>query len=392
VARVAADAVVPPSGTERPALGTQTTDPLFGPCVQRVSDHVGHANNMAVHAGARAQAFNADGSVVLLRSGQVLRLADKALVGQFPIVDSGWVWSDTDAQVAYAIRGNALVRYNFVAATESVVQRFARYVRLLGESGLALPSRQKHWALGGELPQTGEDAAGKELFVWDENTQATTPAVVIPPDAVGRVLSPRWLQAVPSGGGWVVAWGPGTRPFSGVELYNEQGRRQRQILAETPVCDVALDATMTSWLVCAQAAEKQGAFEFAISKHALGATVSPPVVLLSMSMEHAVEISCAAHGTDTCVMGVTGGHPQTPFAGEVTAFSLQSSLTHTAVWRLAHHFSASSAVTSQTAVACPIEPSAVMPHATLDRTARRVLFGSNWATHCFAELYMIDFR
>ncbi|MDX2020279.1 MAG: hypothetical protein SF187_08555 [Deltaproteobacteria bacterium] len=391
VARVPATAVVSGGGMERPPLGAPTTEPAFGPCVERVSDHIGHHDNTAVHVGARAQAFNADGTVVLLRNGQVLRLSDKVLVGQFPSADSAWVWSPENANVAYAILGNAVVAFDYVAQAQTVVQRFARYQRLLSESGLSLPSRQNQWALGGELPQTNEAPAVKELFLWNANTQATTSAVVVSPDVVGRVFSPRWMQAVPSGEGLVVAWAPGDQPFSGIELYDQQGARVRQLMSQTPVCDVALDARLKSWLVCVEPAGN-AAPAFTIAKHALSVAPAPAEPLLGVAIDHAVELSCAAHGTDTCVMGVTGGNSETPFAGEVTAFSLNGRVDAPAVWRLAHHNSALAAITSQSVVNCPIEPSAVMPHATLDRTAQRVLFGSNWATNCFAELYLIDFR
>jgi hypothetical protein len=393
VATVASTAVVPAQGSDRPTLGNQVTEPLFGPCVQRVSDHAGHDEPMAVHGGARAQAFNADGTAVLLRNGQVLRLSDRKLIGQMPAADTAWVWSNDNASVAFAISGNQLHSFDFATKTRSTVATFPRYERLLSESGLWLPSQDGTWALGGQLAAPQGQEAAKELFLWNPRQTAASTPVIVGADRVGNIPSPRWLQSSPNGKGFVVAWSSSgiNVPFGGVELYGEQGRRLRQLRPTFEVCDLSLDAKSSSWLVCAQPPTGEES-SIIVTKHALDDVTPRSQALLAVSVEHNVELSCVARGTDTCVLSAVGANNSIPLAGEVTAFSLESRPSQPLLWRLAHHRSSTAAITSHSQIDCPIEASSVLPHATMDRSGKRVLFGSNWATNCFAELYLIDFR
>lgn len=393
VATVSSTAVVPVQGNDRPTLGSEIAEPSFGPCVQRVSDHAGHNEPMAVHAGARAQAFNVDGTAVLLRNGQVLRLSDRTLVGQMPAADTAWVWSNEGATKAFAISGNHIDSFDFATQTRATIAMFPRYERLLSESGLWLPSHDGTWTLGGQLAAPPGQEAEKELFLWNPKQTPTAEPVKVAADLVGNIPSPRWLQTSPNGNGFVAAWSSSglNVPFSGVELYGAQGVRVRQLRPTFEICDLSLDSKASAWLVCAQP-PAAGDSSIVITKHALEEANPKSQALLAVSVEHNIELSCVARGTDTCVLGAVGANNSTPLSGEVTAFSLDSRPTQPLLWRLAHHHSSTAAITSHSQIDCPLEASAVLPHATIDRSGKRVLFGSNWATNCFAELYLIDFR
>ena len=393
LASVPAGMVVPANAAQRPLLGVQHNEPAFGPCVQRVSDHQGHNEVMAVHVGARAQAFNADGSAVLLRKGQVLRLSDRKLVGQMPAADTGWVWSNDVATLAFAMKGNQIVSFDFQSNVQTAVQTFARYERLLSESGLWLPSSEGTWALGGQLSPHNGQAPAKELFLWNPKNVSSFSALQVAADSVGHVPSPRWLQTRPDGQGFVVAWASTglNKAFAGIELYDQQGVRVRQLRPAFEICDLALDEKRSAWIVCAQP-PAQDESTLAVTKHSLADTFAPPQILLRVSVEHNVELSCVARGTSTCALSAVGATQNMPLSGEIAVFSLNSRAESPQLWRLAHHNSSTAAITTHTEQVCPLEASSVLPHATLDRRGKRVLFGSNWVSNCFAELYLIDYR
>lgn len=387
---------VAPVVAERPALQTLMTTPAYGVCMSRVSDHIAHDDPAAVHLGARHQAFNADESTVMLRSRQVMRLSDSAFVGQLPQADSVWVWSPTQATKAYAFTGTQLQAYDYASASLAVIRDFAGpYERLLAETSLGEVSRG-----GRRLVVAAHVAAasggGKVLLQIDPRSGEVVSATPIAADNVQRHISPRWLQALPLGQGFLAGWpraGVGER-FAGVELFNDNGEFVRQIDAADEGGDVALDPEGAQWFVHLALGHGKDARLHHLVKtpltSALGAfDGGASQALLALPVAHHAQISCTAWGQDSCVVAINQADATQPLDGEIVRVFLHSQPHDPQVQRLVQHQSVPQGVFQHSLQDCPLPPAVVLPQPSLDRAGRRVLFSSNWGPHCFAELYML---
>ncbi|MCG5054264.1 MAG: hypothetical protein KA712_14970 [Myxococcales bacterium] len=380
----------------RPPLQVLAQDPTFGACGVRVSDHIGHQNPIAVHHGSRHQAFNADGSLVMLRSGQLLRLRDSVIVSTLPAADSAWLWSPDEPDEAFALRGAQLVVHDARQnATRVVLSLPAPYQGWVPETATFGVDRTTHETL---LVAVRDDG-GKVLLRVDTARGALVPVLDVPRDELQAIPAPRWVSLLPGAQGSLVAWpreGEGAR-FAGVELFDREGRFLRQVTKDRPAGDVAEDGAGSLWFVYALAPHQGPVTHHHLVKTRLGSVRGvvgngETLPLLTLDLERQVEVSCLAHGQDFCVFSTSAdeGASAAPLAGELIKVDLGSTPDAPLFARLAQHRSRPAAVFAQPSSACPLSPTTVLPHPSLDRSGTRLLFGSNWGNNCFAELYMLQ--
>ena len=381
-------------GLARPPLQVPiaTADPSA--CIKRVTDHVGHDNPVTVHTGSRHQALNADESLALLRSGHVMRLADSAFVAQLPAADSLWLWSPQKPAVAYAFVGKELRSYDMVAKNHAVIVNFSGiYERLLSETQLADPSSDgSKLVLGVQL--LGVAGGGKSILQVNLENGSIISSTSIQPDEVGRYLSPRWVQMLPQGKGFLVAWPrTGLSRQAGIELHDAQGIFVRQVDSEGIAGDVAVTPDGTQWFVYT-APDPSGPGGQVIVKSSLtdaqgrpSSVSSQSLVRLDVSLQ--AQITCLARGQSFCVVATSKAPADIPHAGEIFRLHLDSRLSAPRLEPLLKHHSAPSGVYRHSEADCPLAPAVVLPHPSLDRSGHHVLFASNWGDHCFAELYML---
>lgn len=377
----------------RPAFGQQVHSAGYGVCLTRLTDHVAHANAQAVHVGAGHQAFNADETLLMLRDGHVVRADDGAAVARLPQADGVWLWSSVTPQVAHAVRGHQLLAYDLVRAEARTLRDFAgSYARLLAETALGEPSTEgAQLMLGAQLDQAaGAAKVMLRVSLADGQVLSATP---VEPDEVGRFLSPRWLQVLPDGRGFLAGWpraNAGQR-FAGVELFDEAGRFVRQVDAQDSGGAVARDATGAQWFVhvLSDAASGHRLVKTPLTTASGALSFAAPQPLLWLNLAHSAQVSCLSWGHDHCVMAINAEDESVPLDGEIVRVSLASRPEAPVVERLVKHHSAPEGVFVHSLERCPLAPAVVLPHPTLDRSGGRVLFASNWGEHCFAELYML---
>jgi hypothetical protein len=378
----AADAVVRAADDPRPELRALFHEQPFGSCLLRVSDHVAHAHAEVVHSGPRQQAFNADGSLVLLRSRQVMSSGDSSIFTEVPAAETAWVWHPQNPMWLYALRGTALLRFDLASGAEQLVREFAEYRSLVTSFGLPEPARPE-----AEMALVGMTATGGcQVLSVAAETGSTKAIVNCQEDSVGRGRVPRWAALTPNADAMVVDWGEsGSDRYRGVELFDEGGGFKRQLASNVAAADVALDGDDTAWLVYTRYGEQSGIDAVSLDR------ASEAVQLLALQAHQNATISCRALGTSSCVVSTHGTDPSGPHPldEEVFRLALSSRSAAPEVDRLAHHRSRPEFVSS-TAANCTVAEQAVLPRASQSRDGRQVLFGSNWGQHCYGELYWVS--
>jgi hypothetical protein len=187
----------------QPAARTPYTDPVFGTCVVRVTDHAKDIASNDSSKGlkneySRVQSFNADESRILVRgtSGTWYLYDAKTLepIGQLSFKGTDPRWDASDPAILYSSDGTRLMSYNVQTKEQKVVHDFAadfpgkklQAVWTRYEGSPSIDSR--YWGLMAEDENWNTIA----LLVYDKQADRVIATRETPPSDIDWVsISPR---------------------------------------------------------------------------------------------------------------------------------------------------------------------------------------------------------
>jgi len=233
-------------------------EPVFGSCMARVSDHNSDLAPEDISQelrpeGASVQAFNADSSLILVRSGgwfwyiysaeNLNRVAILPFSGEIELR-----WDAYQANLLYGLQATELFSYDLLTGERKLVHDFALdfpqgSLAKVGTGHLGSPSSDaRFWPLAAYNAQ-GQSLA---LMVYDQQNERISQLILLPAgtDVQGVALSPL--------GGYLVAWFAQScehenlasqQPVCGLVVFGPSAQKGRILLPESSSADTALDST-----------------------------------------------------------------------------------------------------------------------------------------------------
>jgi hypothetical protein len=365
----------------RPEIGQTLVDPGLGGCVTRASDHVEAAQLDASHAGSPRQAWNADGSLLVLRGGRVV---DAHLFETVAVFEgrAAFVWARRAAHTLYAVRDRHVEQID-VRTGRVTSREVLELERIDAKASFHDVTDDGRFTVLAGPDQRG----GYTLLLYDIVAGSVSSRWQVPLDSVGAPRVPRSVRASPSGEYVVSTWSTrGGARFEGVEQLDREFRFVRKVTGGLGHGDLLRDGAGDEWYVdFAPDAAHESAF---VVKHALsGQGGSAP--LLRVPWSDSVFVSCRASRRDFCALSsyATRRDDPHPLKDELFLVALDSAPERPNILRLAHHRSDAARVAHH--AACPLGTSAALPELSLDPRGRKIVFTSNWEGHCFAESYVL---
>ncbi len=382
----------------KPALGVFFTDPRFGARITRITDARAAKIGGIFPDYAKRQAWNADESLLLLRTGDGDALLYDGATYQLRkkldgVAGEDVFWHPTNPALLYYNPDNTLYSYNVLTDERKKLYTFADYAfaNTRGEGNLSRDGRL--YALVGQLynARTSE-VTFKDLVLFDIGANKILGTVALPKPP----LSFDWVSVSPLGNYVVVDYADEeTARFHGVEVYD----RNLKFLWQKPLgaghSDLALDDKGEEVLVM-DVYDAQSNSTFIVKFRLADGKETRLIQLSALFDQHT---SCRNEKrNEFCFISTfdfTGrlnddNQAWLPFEDEIFALKLDGS---GEVQRIAHHHSRR--YSPQT----PDSDRSVYfaePHATISRNAERILFGSNWRERvqdvASVDAYIVDWR
>lgn len=163
-----------PGTMNRPAKGVPYSDPAYGTCVVRVTDHETEApSGFARNDYSRRQAFNADGSMLLVYAyngyWHVYDANDLSYIRQLSMGGSEVEpqWHPTNPELLYIFPHNGgmtISEYNVLTDTRRVVADFRNVESIAGHPGAT--SIQEIWPSAGRAWTKSEGSPSADARYW----------------------------------------------------------------------------------------------------------------------------------------------------------------------------------------------------------------------------------
>jgi hypothetical protein len=378
----------------KPALCAPYTDPVFGTTVTRLTDHAALGFSGVVNEYSKAEPFNADGSLLIVRTTNAhffLLRPDCQVVRELPFGGSAEPrWSRVDPNLLRFIAGNQIREFRVDTGEVKTLHTFAEYDRVAtnGEGDWSLDF--DYIALVGHVGSTPKD-----VFVYRASDDHVFPKL-----ALTGPVQPDWVSITPvshqvlimfkEGDRWRPDGASGRRVGYGTDLFDTDMTDRRRVQDNVHHGDLCLTADGQETFVASTAnAHDTNAHTVRMTKLAdalpLGASGSQdadPVFtdLLTIDWYLGVHFSCRNLKAPGWVYVSTYGSRQpesVPFADEIFAVNLDGSQE---VRRLAHLHATTGTYFEE-------------PHAVAGFNGRSFLFTSNWkeATgQARTDVYMVS--
>ena len=383
----------------KPKLNIPFSDPKFGTTVTRISDAVKSKINGIIPDYSKRQAWNADETKMLLRTGDgEVMLCDgntydyiKTLQG---VAGEDIFWHTSNPEIIYYSADSILYSYNISSDELTTIHVFTDYTwaNTRGEGNMSSDGR--YYAVVGQKYnyKTGE-VIFKDLLVYDMQTNSVVSKKSLPKDSLTGF---DWVSISPLGNYVVVDYADEeTGRYHGVEVYD----RNFKLIWQKPLgaghSDMGLEANGDEILVMDIYDAAKNITTFKKFRLSDGQTTD----LLSISPLFDQHISLRnTKDTGWCLISTfdyTGRLKDDslswlPFEDEVFKLKLDGS---GEVKRLAHHHSRRFSPTT------PDSDNSVYwaePHATTSRKGDRIIFASNWRQNISKQngidVYLIDLR
>lgn len=382
----------------KPAVGKPAVDPQFKKTVLRISDARKDGHSGVFPEYSKRQAWNADESLLLLRTGDGKALLYDGATYRFMKVLEGVggedvFWHPTNPKTLLFNPENALYAYDVSKDDRTKLHEFREYTfaNTRGEGNLSRDGRS--YAFVGQLyDEATSTVTYKDLVLLDLAAGKVAARLALPKDTE----SFDWVSVSPSGKYVVVDYADDVeKPFHGVEVYDRQFRRLWQKPLGAGHSDLGIDAGGEDVLVMDIYDKDKNVAAFTKFRLADG----KETVLLEISSLFDQHISCRnERRTEWCFISTfdyvgrltDDAKGWLPFEDEVFALKLDGSRE---VQRIAHHHS------RRFSPKTPDSDRSVYfaePHATISRKGDRILFGSNWGEDIAAEAsidaYVVDWR
>lgn len=380
----------PTTPLAKPNLFSTYLDPVFGACVQRVTDFPTLGSDVTVPTYSQLSAWNANGTKILLSGLQILNADTYALDHQAPGM-SGARWSPADPNSIYSTSGNSFRRYDIRTRQLTTARQFSEYSALERDvSYEEMSDNGRFVALQGELSN-----GGSEIFVYDvQNNVKSSTISGKPPGSCGGA---DWVAMAPLGDYLLVNWGGGgSDRYCGVEAYDLSMNYVGKVATGHGHGDLAIAPDGTEWYVYYTHDNYKGITGPRIVKARvpdgydawIAGDPNGLVALANIGWRASGHLSCQSHRVGWCA-ATAGGDPSDgldPFEGEVYRVFLDSTEASPHLFRLTHHRSEEGYVGSN----CSFSSYWAQPHATSNRDGTKIIYGSTWNQTCVVESYVID--
>lgn len=365
-----------------PPVATSYLDPVFGTAIRRISDARNQPNsadsgNVAfiVNEYSTMSPFSQDNSWILLVHQSYFALYDREgrYVKDLPFDISASAeprWSRQDPNLLYYVFGNSLKSYDVVTGARTGIRTFAEYSTLGGEGESDLCFDGDHLVLVGDR---------HDIFVYELSTDRKGPVL----DATGHGFD---NVSITPGDRVIVTWhqaGGGLR--AGIELYDRDMNRLRQLASVGGHMDVGRDTDGQGILLWANAADPQAPADCLNGVVKIRLADGERTCVLSLDWSLGFHVSAPDSGDSFFVSTYAPGG--TPPAGwrRYTDELLRVRLDGSDVGRLAHHRSR------------PFNSYYYMPRATVSRDGSRLVYSSNYALPAvlgyppyYSDVYLVD--
>ncbi len=372
----------PMPNVPKPGVGAAVSDPVFKTTLVRITDAAARDDRGTFPDYSKRQAWNADESLLLLRTGLGNALLFdgasyrfiKALDG---VEGEDVFWHPTNPDLILYNPDNTLYSYDVRTGQRDKLFTFTGYAfaNTGGEGNLSRDGR--YYAIVGKVYNTAtQEVTPKDLLVLDVESKR-----IIARQPLPALEDFDWVSISPSGNFIVANYADTVAGrFHGVEVYDRNFRLVWQKGLGLGHSDLALDTRGGEALVFAPYDEDRNVN--AVKKFRLAD--GGESLLLDLSAYFALHISCQnEQRSDWCLVSTYDFEERLtddaatwlPFEDEVFALKLDGS---GEVERIAHHHS------RRFSPAAPDSDNSnyfAEPHATLSRAADRILFGSNWREH-----------
>ena len=393
----------PPAIPSRPAFRQEYKDPTFGACVTRVTDAQTLGVNEAVHTYAELQAWNADQSLILLTTNQIIDAKTSQLVHR---LDFGWPgtgtavrWSPSDPLALYytgellsgsdgiacGVGKARLMRYRLIPGSpmrgqKELVHCFTEYSKFDKNA-----SFQEMSSDGRYIALVSTDG---QAFLYDLVANKKLATVSIPAWI-------EWAEPSPLGDYLLINFGGGgDGPQSGLEAYNPQtGAKVGKVATGHGHGSTALGPDGVQWYVYTTFDNYVGVAGPYIVKARIpkgyddwkAGDKTGLVALVELDWNASLHTSCRTPRSEWCAVSTYAmTKTNVPFYQEVFRLSLNSTLQSPKVQRLAHHRSERNLPAS-----CGMSNYWADPHASTSRDGTQIIFGSTWGQACRSEAYVI---
>jgi len=382
----------------RPPAGDPYTDPKFGTTVVRLTDAVAGGFAGSFPDYSKRQAWNADGSKMLLRTddGYTL-LLDGITYNYIQTLDvvggQELFWHPTDPDILYYAPDSILYSFSVSSGQSAMLHDFAPYTwaNTAGEGNLSDDGR--YYAVVGQYYNysTGE-VTYSDLLVYDLVDDQIISSLAIPQDSIWGF---DWIS-ISRGGSYVVVDYADTETgrYHGVEVYD----RMMNFLWQKPLgaghSDLGIDGSGDEVLVMDIYDDVNN--ETVFMKYRLSDGQETELLRISSLFDQHISCRnekrrkyCFISTFDFTDRLTDDSLSWLPFEDEVFALKLDGS---GEVERIAHHHS------RRYSPLTPDPDNSVYwaePHATVDRDGQRVLFGSNWRENMqnvnSVDAWVVDF-
>lgn len=399
----------PPGSMSMPAKGVPYTDPAYGTCVVRATDHENEPpSGFARNDYSRRQAFNADGSMMLIYSyngyWHLYNANDFSYIRQLNMGGSEVEpqWHPTDPNLLYIFPHNGgmtIRKYNVLTDETITVTDFRSVASIAGHPGKTSvqeiwPSAARIWTKSEGSPSMDarywglmvetESFGGLGLITYDMQTDTITGVYDYNTDGAG-VGRPDHVSMSPTGGYIVSSWYSQACP-SGTQLgslhnpcglmsYSRDFTSAKGLAKLGEHSDIALDANGNDVIVMSNYVS--GYVE--MYSLATGATTRLWNMYISGAAT-ALHISGKGYNKPGWVIMSTYAttNPQGAtlwYKDKIMAVELKE---NPRIYNIAHTYNKTDQYFSE-------------PHAVVNRDFTRILFNSNWNTADFQNIdaYMI---
>ncbi len=380
----------------KPDKGQSYTDKVFGTTVKRLTDSKADGINGMVPDYSKRQAWNMDGSLMMLRDadGNAYLFDGKTYAFMKKLDGVGGedvFWSPTVTNEIWYNDGNTFTKYNVDSGVSSPIFQFSDYdfADTKGEGNL---SRDGHYyAVAGQTyNQTTGETTYKDLVLLDVTAKKIVNKLALPAVLDGF----DWVSVSPLGNYIVVDYAnDGTTAFHGVEVYDRNFKLQWRKPIGAGHSDLGVDENGKEFLMMDYYNSDSNVTQ--IKKFDLASGTE--TVLLELSPVFDMHESCRNSQLPGWCLVSTFDYVQKltassgdwlPFENEVFLLKTDGSKT---VKRLAHHYS------RRYSPATPDSDTSnyfAEPHATISPDGSKVIFASNWEQDIGAtnsvDTYLID--
>lgn len=383
----------------QPAAGVPITDLKFRTSVIRITDARSLNLKGIVPVYSKRQAWNSDESYLLLADNgngnvRLYNGISYQFIGNLPDVSGEDIfWSPADPDLIYFNPDSVLNTYRISTGQINKLYAFTLYsfANTRGEGNLS--NDGKYYAIAGQhYNYTTGDVTISDILVFDIQSNAVIKTIPLP----GNLTDFDWVSISPLGNYVVVDyadWENGR--YHGLEVYD----RNLNFIWQKPLgpghSDMGIDAGNQEMIIMEK--YDSDADSTFIMKYRL--SDGQETKLLGLSARFDLHISCRnEQRRDWCFISTfdymgrltDDSLSWMPFEDELFALKMDGSRK---VERIAHHhsrrFSPSTPDADKSVYAAE-------PHATINRSGDRILFGSNWRTKIDQEssvdTYVADFK